>query len=371
MDHKKIRAVGAAVLVMLWTALTVFSWFGKTKELSTSERRPLKQMPLLSMDTILDGSFMEDFEGFTLDQFPLRDSFRQIKALFHNYGLNQSDNNDLYLADGYLAKQEYPLDTDSVDHAVDRFNFVYEKHLKDKASNIYVSVVPDKNYYLGEASGHLTLDYTAMFDSVKLGMPWASYIDITDSLSVEDYYRTDTHWRQENLLPVAQKLLQAMGAAVPEAEDFTTTELDQPFYGVYYGQAALPVDPDTIRFLHSEAIDQYILYDCNEGTPVQKDLYDMTQLESMDLYDVYLTGAKKGTMVIENPNGTPGKELVIFRDSYGSSIAPLLVSDYAKVTLIDIRQYHPAFPNPFLQCEGKDVLFLYSALVLNDSQELK
>ena len=371
MDNKKIRAIGAAVLAVLWVGLTFFSWFGPAKELSTSERRPLKQMPAITMESILDGSFMKDFEGFTLDQFPLRDTFRSIKALFHNYAMNQSDNNDLYISDGHIIKQEQPLDPASVEHALSRFQFVYEKHLKDKASNIYISLVPDKNFYQAEPSGHLSLDYATMFNMVKNRIPWAMYIDITDTLSLEDYYRTDTHWRQENLIPTAQKILAEMGAQGLKSEDFTTETLDKPFYGVYYGQAALPVKPDTIQMLHSAAFDQYKVYDCNEGKPVGSDLYDMSQLDSMDLYDIFLTGAKKGTMVIENPNGTPGKELIVFRDSYGSSIAPLLVSDYAKVTFIDIRQYNPAFPNPFLNAEGKDVLFLYSTLVLNASQELK
>ena len=80
MNMKKFSVVFVAAL---WAVLTAFAWFGPRQELSEAERRPLAQMPELSGKTLLSGSFMEDFEDFTLDQFPLRDGFRTIKSLFH------------------------------------------------------------------------------------------------------------------------------------------------------------------------------------------------------------------------------------------------------------------------------------------------
>ena len=67
------------------------------------------------------------------------------------------------------------------------------------------------------------------------------------------------------------------------------------------------------------------------------------------------------------------KELIIFRDSYGRSIIPLMVDDYAKITVIDTRYIAPAFLRSFVEfkSEGQDVLFLYSTLVLNQSYEMK
>ncbi|MBR2156096.1 MAG: hypothetical protein IJ941_04085, partial [Clostridia bacterium] len=44
-------------------------------DVSLSERRPLKQLPKFSADTILSGDFTKDFEEYAADQFPLRDAF--------------------------------------------------------------------------------------------------------------------------------------------------------------------------------------------------------------------------------------------------------------------------------------------------------
>jgi hypothetical protein len=88
------------------------------------------------------------------------------------------------------------------------------------------------------------------------------------------------------------------------------------------------------------------------------------------LYDIYLSGAK-ALLTITNPNASTDKELVIFRDSFGSSISPLLIQDYKTVTLIDIRYIASDLIGNFVKFDDQDVLFLYSTLVLNSSSTLK
>ena len=358
-----------AILVMaVWAALTLGAWFLPAKEFSDAERRPLAQMPELSGKDVLDGSFMTDFEDYSLDQFPLRDTFRGLKSLFHYYGLGQKDNNGIYLAEGSAAKQEYPLNEDSLSHALERFNHLYEKYLKESGSQITVTVVPDKSYYLAEENGHLAMDYGALFSGIREGMPWADHVDITGFLTAEDYYRTDTHWRQENLLEAAGAICKALGVTAPKGSDYTLTTLERPFYGVYYGQAALPMAADSLNILESTLLSQCLVYDHETGKTGS--VYDMTKLDSKDLYEVFLSGPKS-LLTIENPNAATDRELILFRDSFGSSIAPLLVQDYAKVTLVDIRYIQIDVLDRFLEFNGQDVLFLYSTLVLNNSSTIK
>ena len=325
MNNKMIRAIGAGVLVSVWLALTGFAWFGPKQETSDSERRPLDQMPQVSWESIQNGQFMQDFESFTLDQFPLRDSFRKVKALFHYNALQQGDNNGIYVVDGYAAKQEYPLNETSVSNALQRFNHIYSKYLENANCNIHFSIVPDKGYYLAEDSGHLAMDYEKLFSMVQEGTPWANHVDITDTLTAQDYYRTDTHWRQEHLIDAAAKLCQAMGVTAPKAEDFTVSQVQRPFYGVYYGQAALPMDSEFIYTMNSKVISRCSVF--NHENNRKTAIYDMTKLGSKDLYDVYLSGAT-ALLTITNPNATADKELVVFRDSFGSSMVPLLLQDY-------------------------------------------
>lgn len=347
-------------VLALWGALALWAWVIPSRQISEAERRPLAQRPAFSE------KFQTEFESYSLDQFPLREKFRTLKSLFHTVVLGQKDNNGIYLTGGTAVKQEYPLNRDSVNHATGRFQRIYDKYLTE--SRCFYAIVPDKGYYLGKESGHLTMDYDALYAQVAAGLPWAREIDLRPALTGQDYYRTDTHWRQENLLPAATVLCEGLGVTPPRMEDFVKTPLERPFYGVYYGQAALPMEPDRLYLMENDTLSQCAVFDYETGKTGS--VYDMTKLDSRDFYDVYLSGAR-ALLTIENPNAKTNRELVIFRDSFGSSMAPLLVSDYARVTLVDIRYVQPEMLGQLLDFHGQDVLFLYSTLVLNNSTALK
>ena len=99
-------------------------------------------------------------------------------------------------------------------------------------------------------------------------------------------------------------------------------------------------------------------------------IYDMERAHGKDAYDMFL-GGEIAKLVIENPNAKTDKELVIFRDSYGRSIIPLMIDDYAKITVIDTRYQIPQLLLMGVNFDNADVLFLYSTLVLNASSEMK
>ena len=368
MNINKVKNGMLLAVAGIWLALSLTAWLRPADDFSDTERRPLAQFPGWDADSALDGSFMSDFETYTLDQFPLRNGFRQLKAMFHYRVLGQLDNNGIYLKDGFAAKLEYPLNTQSVDNAAAKFTSVYEKFLRDQGSRVYLAIVPDKSYYLAEAGGYPAMDYSALTDQLREAMPFADYVNLSDCLSAEDYYRTDTHWRQENLLDAASRLCEALDIPSPNAGDYTLRTAPVPFYGVYYGQAALPLEPDTLCWLESDLLNgcRVMNYETGKYTGI----YDEKKLSGKDLYEVFLSGPVS-LLTMENPRAETDRELIIFRDSFGSSIAPLLMQGYKTVTLIDIRYISRSMLDRFVDFHGQDVLFLYSTLVLNNSETLQ
>ena len=86
--------VTVVVLGIVFVSLTMASWLLPPQEFSDNERRKLTQRPKFSLDTMSDGSFMTEFEKYTLDQFPLRDQFRTLKAYTTYDVFGQLDNHD-------------------------------------------------------------------------------------------------------------------------------------------------------------------------------------------------------------------------------------------------------------------------------------
>ena len=258
--NRKIKdalTLGIAAAFVLMFAL--WSICKSDDAVSESERRPLKQFPTLNVEEVLSGRFQSNFESYTLDQFPLRDEFRTLKALSVRDLFGEKDNNGIYVADGYAAKLDDTIHEDSLDHAADRFRYVYETYLKDTGVNVYLSVIPDKNYFLAAENGYPAMDYEKFFALMRQKVDFADYIDLTGTLSLSSYYRTDLHWRQEMLAPTAKALADAMGVSL--TVDFTEVTLDTPFYGVYRGQSALPMEPDSLSYLTNSVIEGCRVYD--------------------------------------------------------------------------------------------------------------
>ena len=335
---------------------------------SESERRLLKQKPPLSINTVLSGTFMEQFEAYALDQFPGRDLFRTKKALSALFLFAQKDNNGLYLADHHLSKLDYPLHENSVKNAIRHILAIQEKYLESSA--LFYSVVWDKNYFLAEANGYPSMDYQKLSKILEDGLEGFLYLDISESLSIEDYYRTDTHWRQECLIDTASSLLLQMGRE--ELSPFSYEAIKAgDFYGVLAGQAALPVRSDQLIYLTNEKQKLIQVYDLstNEPLPVyQTDIWH--DPKSVDPYDIFLSGAVPLIEMI-NPSVDESRELILFRDSFGSSLAPLLAEKYHSILLVDTRYISMNLLGQYIDFHGQDVLFMYNTMLLNNSYSLK
>ena len=167
MAKKTKHIVITFVMVAFIFGISLFAWLKPADDFSLSERRKLSQFPELSFKTVVSGDFMSNFENYTLDQFPLRDKFRTLKAMVNLNIFKQSANNDIYVVDGFASKIEYPLNEASVERAGDRFQYVYEKYLKNSTTKNYLSIIPDKNYFLGRENGYLSIDYEKMISLLR------------------------------------------------------------------------------------------------------------------------------------------------------------------------------------------------------------
>ena len=335
--------------------------------ISDSERRPLAAAPSFRISAVMSGKFMQDFENYAVDQFPLRDNFRTLKSFASFYLFQQRDVEGIYLADGYASKLEYPMNRDSLDHAAAKFQHIYDKYLAGRNVKAYLSVIPDKNFFLARLNGYPAIDYGEFTDYLREKTGSMQYIDIFDCLELSDYYKTDTHWRQERIMDVVQRLAEGMGVTLP-GNQYRAMPLDYPFYGVYYGQSALPLASEQIYYLESDVFDSCQVYDYETNGEIP--VYDMEKATGSDPYEMFL-GGPKSLLTVQNTAASTDRSLIIFRDSFGSSIAPLLFEGYAKVTLVDIRYLSGELLGNFVEFDNCDVLFLYSTLVLNNSETLK
>ena len=296
-----------------------------------------------------------------MDNFYQREMFRKLKTSVEIDVFKKQDVNKIYKYNDFLVEQIYPLDEKSVTNLTNKINYIKDSYLNE-TNKIYYSIIPDKNYYTDNS--HLKLDYDKMKQIMKNNLKDLQYIDVFQDLKLDSYYYTDSHWKQEKLQSVA-KTIADMNFSI--TQNYNEQKV-ATFKGVYAGQLPINTKEDEIKILVNDVMANVNVY--NYETKEQGGIYNFKKLNGYDKYDIYLSGATP-LIEINNQNNKTNKTLVIFRDSYASSLAPLLTEGYSKITLVDTRYISPKILNEYVNFENADILFIYSTLVINSSMALK
>lgn len=360
--NDKIKDI-VVTLVFLFTIISLFliNVIKKDTDISVAERRKLATMPELTTKSLFDGTYFKKFDSYVTDQFVERDAFRKIKIDIELS--TKGEYNNLYLYDDYIIEEIFPLNSNSINNLTNKINYIKDTYLNDN-SNIYYTIIPDKNYFVN--NGNLKLDYNKLQDMMKSNLTNLNYINIFDKLTLDNYYKTDTHWKEEDLFNVANTIANQMNFDITNNNNVVNTITT--FKGSYAGRLSVTKDIDTIKTISNPSTLNSSVY--NYETKKYTDIYDYTKINSLDKYDIYLSGAVP-IIDITNNNTSSDKELIVFRDSYGSSLIPLLIEGYKKITVIDIRYISSKILNKYIDFNDQDVLFMYSILTINNSFSIR
>lgn len=273
------------------------------------------------------------------------------------------DKDGMIYLDGMYIQAPDALDIDSVTNYAEKLSLLREKYFPE--NNVYVSIIPDKSYF---ARGQIAqyLDHESMADIVDSHLSDWTSIDLTGALTLEDFYLTDPHWKQEELDGVCKALGEKMGFTI-DMTAFQPNTYD--LFTGSYNRIVPDIKPETLTYLTSQYTESSVV--SNMQTPSVKTVYNTELLDGESAYNVFLSGLSPLT-VIENKNAVREKQLILFSDSYGSSLAPLLLEQYSKITLIDLRFMLSDMLGDYVQFDSSaDVLFLQSAEIVNHSNILK
>ncbi|MDR2752359.1 MAG: hypothetical protein LBC41_17015 [Clostridiales bacterium] len=326
------------------------------QEFSFAERRPLNSLPDMSLESLASGEFMDEFEGYAADSFPFRDGFRAVRAGVALGAFRMSDKDGIYVDSATGIGKFEKINAASLR--------LVARKMEEAVGvvgdcNIYMAFVPDKSAYASTFYPGFDMDEASSF--FEGALPNAMPIDLSGSLSADSYYKTDLHWSQPALGRVVEALGQAMSFSVKPLDSFKTFG---SFNGVYKGQLALPTAlVDSMDYI--EITGATALYYSEAGSWEEGEIYSKEGFESVDPYNFFLRGPCPAIQ-IENPNALEDRTLYLFRDSFSSSLAPLLAQSYKNLVCIDLRYLSANALAQLVDFKpGSDVLFLYGSLFLN------
>lgn len=322
------------------------------RDKSETENRTLAQWPEFSWESLKDGSYTAAVEEYFADQFPLRDGWTGLKARAEQL-IGKTEFNDVFLCGDTLISQVITPDPELVES-----NISYVDRLADKTEiPVTFGLIPSAAEVWKDKlpTGAQSWDQTALLAQ--------SDVDFNAALSAHAdepiFYRTDHHWTTLGAFYGANALLESFGMEPLKESDFTPEIATESFNGTLYSQSGIHWLPsDTIEFWGSE--EGLTVTSWRTGAPEPAELYDRSYLEVKDKYSAFL-GGNQPLCVIRNENLPEGEKLLLIRDSYSDSLAPLLAQRFSEIHLMDLRQYR-APAAQYAEENGIDrIVVLYSA----------
>lgn len=268
------------------------------------------------------------------------------------------DKSNLIYYNNHIFDSVYPTQEDNINNFCKKISFIQEEILTENNKSFY-SIVPDKSYFLKDTK-YKTIDYNLLLKITNDKLSNIEYIDIFPYLELNDYFKTDFHWKQNGLFDICELLSSKMKF------DFDRNNFQEKrysdFYGILGNRSKYLFPKEEISLFTSRIFDDTTVDVFQE--PNKKFIYDLDKINSKNPYDVFLSGVC-GIVKLTTSNNT-NKNLIIFRDSYAASLAPLLLESYDTITLIDLRFVPRTQLKEYVNFENQDILFLFSTQIIND-----
>lgn len=330
---------------------------------SDMENRSLAQVAAPTMGTVLSGAWMRDMESFVADQFPGRDRWMHLQALWDAALLRVERNGILLGKAGWLFERADHLTLRTAEQSVQAVAEI-AGHADAPVTLLLVplsSAVHEA--YLPAA---YRPDDQAVVLSALYDMAGVACIDILAAMEAEAahqslYYRTDHHWTMDGARLAYGALAEAW--SLPAAEQRIENVAAEGFYGTYFARAPSPlIQGDSISFDVPAGIELLVE---GEAEPA---LLDPAQWQARDKYAALLWG-NHGHITLTGGDPSGGTLLVI-KDSYANALLPLLAQHFARIEAVDPRYYGGDLPTLLDEMEADRILCLYGLTTLLTDRNL-
>lgn len=249
----------------------------------------------------------------------------------------------------------------------------YKKDLGDNV-NVYSMVCPTPvSYYLPENYQNLTASEKDNIDNINASLSGVTPIDAFTALLFHKeeaiYCRTDHHWQPLGAYYAAEEFARVAGVPFAPLSNYETVTLDG-YVGTLYGYTkseALLNNPEQFIYYKPKTEVTVTRYDTAFSNPTENCslTLDPSKMSNSGYYMVF-GGDQQITHVQTSCKN--GRTLVIFKDSYGNALLPVLTSSFENIYMCDLRYFDLNAVSFCKDVGATDVLFAmctFSAVGVN------
>lgn len=366
---KTVERLTVVLFVLLVFGFATVFLVQPDRSFSEQENRSLQSLPRFRWDKLTDGRFSEEMNEYYADQFPLRDFFVGCKGTVEIL-LGKGENNGVLLGrDGYLATRLYNMlcsdGTVRTEH--DAFD---EAHVQAAAQGVlnagqnlnvpFCAMLMGRTVDVASTSFDYPADYSNALRNTLSSVLGNSdaYVD-TISMYRElfergeyVYYKTDHHWTTRGAYYGYVAVMESFGmeGEILPMEAFSKAVVSEDFYGTAWSAGGMKfVDADSMEFWTLGNEDDFSVV--ADGKELDG-FYNEEYLAKKDKYSAFLDGTHD-VVTVSRKDGTKRPTLVVFRDSFGSSLAPFLAQHFDLV-LLNLSSYRTDYTDVTRYAEEYD-----------------
>lgn len=334
-----------------------------TREMSQQENRMLAKRPSLSIEGIVSGTYMDQYEEYLMDQFVGRSFFQRLQAGVKRLGGSKMENGIFIGQEDQLMEDIVTPDQETLSENLDAIK-AFASEYNDL--NMYMLLVPDAANVLSEKLPLLATvaDQDQMFAQVKKqvadSMQWIDATTVLDQHADEYiYYRTDQHWTSLGAFYVFAEAAEALGVEGNEQSSFVAYPVSTTFNGILSANSGvkLGVTDEIYVYMKKETSTGVVVNYVDEQRKTTS-WYDSSKLEERNQYEVFLGG--DSSVVDIKTTSDSERRILIVKDSYANCFVPFLESYFREIIMVDPRYYSGTIDEIMDTYRITDVMFLYS-----------
>lgn len=348
-----------ALFALILLAVPIYWFCAPEKTFSDAERRYLAEAPKLREQKLSDWSFDDKVEGYLADRMPLRNALVGVNAYATLLSGRQVSAEIYRDRDGYLVEAPIAFKEGELETRLNRIAKLGETTGLEPR----LLIVPSTGYI---RSDRLPRTLAALYrdaDALKQieQAQGVSLVPIAERFRAEGrdwYYRTDHHWTADGAFAAYEAYMRAAGHA-PLSRDAFYHHSVKGYVGSTRSRSALWLaKPDTLTIDEPIGCDVTVTFSDGEQTDTRLFFYE--HLKEYDWYPLFLDGNHPVTVIENRSAAEDAPVLLMVKDSFGNTLAPLLVPSYKTIVMVDPRYYKQSVSALAEEYGATELLFCYS-----------
>ncbi len=326
---------------------------------SDAERRYLADAPKLGEQDLSDWSYDDKVETFLADHLPLRNALVSVNAYATLYAGRQVSA-DVYMdRDGYLVEAPVDFDAKEIETRLTRIAKLGET----AGLTPRLLVVPSTGWV---RNGKLPKTLAALYRDDKVLQKIAeaqgvSLVPIAGTFRADGqdwFYRTDHHWTADGAFAAYEAYMRAAGHEPLSKDAFERRTVDG-YVGSTRSRSALWLTKaDALTIDAPKDCSVTVTFSDDDAT--HHSLFFEAHLDEYDWYPLFLDGNHPITVIENERAEKDAPVLLLVKDSFGNTLAPLLVPSYRTIVMVDPRYSKQSVSELAKQYGADELLFCYS-----------